>query len=109
MIDLQEAVALNFALRYMNSFAKATPLANQVRAGQVMDVCWALWILCSLKEALWTLAACQDCCRMGQEGCRGSSFSVLDMCAAERLHAGHASLDMREGDNTLCGGRWSCA
>ena len=30
-IDLQEPVSLNFALRYMNSFAKATPLSNQVR------------------------------------------------------------------------------
>jgi proliferating cell nuclear antigen len=30
VIDLQEPVALSFALRYLNSFAKATPLANQV-------------------------------------------------------------------------------
>ena len=35
VIDLQEAVSLNFALRYMNSFAKATPLANQVCLGGV--------------------------------------------------------------------------
>ena len=31
VIDMQEPVALTFALRYLNSFAKATPLSNQVR------------------------------------------------------------------------------
>ncbi len=31
VIDMQEPVALTFALRYLNSFAKATPLASQVR------------------------------------------------------------------------------
>ncbi|KAL8093564.1 proliferating cell nuclear antigen-like [Apium graveolens] len=30
IIEMQETVSLTFALRYMNSFAKATPLANQV-------------------------------------------------------------------------------
>ena len=30
IIDMQEPVALTFALRYLNSFAKATPLASQV-------------------------------------------------------------------------------
>ena len=30
VIDMQEPVALTFALRYLNSFAKATPLASQV-------------------------------------------------------------------------------
>ncbi|EIE19859.1 proliferating cell nuclear antigen [Coccomyxa subellipsoidea C-169] len=30
VIDMQEPVALTFALRYLNSFAKATPLSNQV-------------------------------------------------------------------------------
>ncbi|KAJ7959694.1 Proliferating cell nuclear antigen [Quillaja saponaria] len=29
-IEMEEPVRLNFALRYMNSFAKATPLSNQV-------------------------------------------------------------------------------
>lgn len=29
---MQEPVALTFALRYLNSFAKATPLSNQVEA-----------------------------------------------------------------------------
>lgn len=32
VIDMQEPVALTFALRYLNSFAKATPLASQVIA-----------------------------------------------------------------------------
>ena len=32
MIDLNEPVTLTFALRYLNSFAKATPLSNTVRA-----------------------------------------------------------------------------
>ena len=32
MIDMQEPVALTFALRYLNSFAKATPLSPSVRA-----------------------------------------------------------------------------
>lgn len=31
VIDMQEPVALTFALRYLNSFAKATPLSNQAR------------------------------------------------------------------------------
>lgn len=31
VIDMQEPVALTFALRYLNSFAKATPLASQVK------------------------------------------------------------------------------
>lgn len=30
VIDLQEPVCLTFALRYLNSFAKATPLSNSV-------------------------------------------------------------------------------
>lgn len=30
IIDMNEPVALTFALRYLNSFAKATPLASQV-------------------------------------------------------------------------------
>lgn len=30
IIEMQEPVSLTFALRYMNSFTKATPLANQV-------------------------------------------------------------------------------
>ena len=32
VIDMQEPVALTFALRYLNSFAKATPLSPSVRA-----------------------------------------------------------------------------
>lgn len=31
VIDLQEPVSLSFALRYLNSFAKASPLSSQVR------------------------------------------------------------------------------
>ena len=31
MIDLQEPVTLTFALRYLNSFTKATPLAPMVQ------------------------------------------------------------------------------
>lgn len=31
VIDLQEPVSLSFALRYLNSFAKASPLSNQVQ------------------------------------------------------------------------------
>jgi Proliferating cell nuclear antigen, C-terminal domain len=31
VIDLNEPVTLTFALRYLNSFAKATPLSNTVR------------------------------------------------------------------------------
>lgn len=34
MIDLNEPVTLTFALRYLNSFAKATPLSNTVRSGR---------------------------------------------------------------------------
>ena len=30
-IDLKEPVALTFALRYLNNFAKATPLSTQVQ------------------------------------------------------------------------------
>lgn len=30
-IDMSEPVALTFALRYLNSFAKATPLSSRVR------------------------------------------------------------------------------
>lgn len=30
VIEMQEPVSLTFALRYMNSFTKATPLSNQV-------------------------------------------------------------------------------
>ena len=35
-IDMMEPVALSFALRYLNSFAKATPLSNRVRRTLVM-------------------------------------------------------------------------
>ena len=31
VIDLQEPVSLSFALRYLNSFAKASPLSHQVQ------------------------------------------------------------------------------
>lgn len=31
IIEMNEAVSLTFALRYMNSFTKATPLSNTVR------------------------------------------------------------------------------
>ncbi len=31
VIDLQEPVSLSFALRYLNSFAKASPLSSQVQ------------------------------------------------------------------------------
>ena len=30
VVDLQEPVSLSFALRYLNSFAKASPLSSQV-------------------------------------------------------------------------------
>ena len=31
VVDLQEPVSLSFALRYLNSFAKASPLSSQVQ------------------------------------------------------------------------------
>jgi len=37
-IDLQEAVTLTFALRYLNSFARATPLSNHVSLSMSKDV-----------------------------------------------------------------------
>jgi len=37
-IRLQEPVALNFALRYLNSFAKATPLSGFVTLGMTKDL-----------------------------------------------------------------------
>lgn len=37
VIELQEPVALPFALRYINSFAKATPLSNQVTISMSSD------------------------------------------------------------------------
>ena len=39
-IDMMEPVALTFALRYLNSFAKATPLSPQVR-GRLETPCIA--------------------------------------------------------------------
>ena len=36
VIDLQEPVSLSFALRYLNSFAKASPLSSQVRQCPVL-------------------------------------------------------------------------
>ena len=36
VIDLQEPVSLSFALRYLNSFAKASPLSNQVQTAQTV-------------------------------------------------------------------------
>lgn len=38
IIEMQEAVSLNFALRYLNSFTKATPLAPQVQLSISPDV-----------------------------------------------------------------------
>lgn len=37
-IDLKEPVALTFALRYLNNFAKATPLTSQVKLGLTKDL-----------------------------------------------------------------------
>jgi len=37
-IDLQEAVTLTFALRYLNSFARATPLSSHVSLSMSKDV-----------------------------------------------------------------------
>lgn len=36
VIEMQEPVALTFALRYLNSFAKATPLSPMVRAHRAL-------------------------------------------------------------------------
>jgi len=38
IIDLREPVALTFALRYLNNFAKATPLSNTVKVGLTKDL-----------------------------------------------------------------------
>jgi DNA polymerase III sliding clamp (beta) subunit (PCNA family) len=38
IIEMEEPVALTFALRYMNSFTKATPLANQVTISLSSDM-----------------------------------------------------------------------
>jgi len=38
IIDMQEAVTLTFALRYLNSFTKATPLSSQVILSMSADV-----------------------------------------------------------------------
>lgn len=38
IIDMQEAVSLNFALRYLNFFTKATPLSPQVSLSMSADV-----------------------------------------------------------------------
>ncbi|XP_013777130.1 proliferating cell nuclear antigen-like [Limulus polyphemus] len=38
VIEMQEAVSLTFALRYLNSFTKATPLAAQVQLSMSADV-----------------------------------------------------------------------
>ncbi len=37
-IDLKEPVSLTFALRYLNSFAKATPLSTHVHLGMTKDL-----------------------------------------------------------------------
>ena len=38
VIDLKEPVSLTFALRYLNNFAKATPLSSQVKLGLTKDL-----------------------------------------------------------------------
>ena len=38
VVDMNEAVCLTFALRYLNFFAKATPLSAQVRLSMSKDV-----------------------------------------------------------------------
>lgn len=38
IIDLKEPVALTFALRYLNNFSKATPLAPQVKLSLTKDL-----------------------------------------------------------------------
>ncbi|CAN7993304.1 unnamed protein product [Ixodes hexagonus] len=38
IIEMQEAVSLTFALRYLNSFTKATPLCGQVQLSMSADV-----------------------------------------------------------------------
>lgn len=38
VIDLQEPVTLTFALRYLNSFAKATPLSPSVNISMSKDL-----------------------------------------------------------------------
>lgn len=37
-IDLKEPVSLTFALRYLNSFAKATPLSSHVTLSMARDL-----------------------------------------------------------------------
>ena len=73
MIDMQEPVALTFALRYLNSFAKATPLSPSVRAvAQVPSADWRaaqalrfmsgmerLLKLCASANRHWSHAACR--------------------------------------------------
>ena len=38
IIEMQEAVTLTFALRYLNFFTKATPLSSQVSLSMSADV-----------------------------------------------------------------------
>ena len=38
VVDMNEAVCLTFALRYLNFFAKATPLSTQVQLSMSKDV-----------------------------------------------------------------------
>eukprot|EP00955_Chlamydomonas_euryale_P091087 364595-Chlamydomonas_euryale.AAC.12 len=50
-IDLQEPVALTFALRYLNNFAKATPLSSQVQLKLTKDL--PVQILYNIAEIGW--------------------------------------------------------
>ena len=52
VIDMQEPVALTFALRYLNSFAKATPLASQVFALHLWSTSTAGLTHCGANNAL---------------------------------------------------------
>ena len=57
VIDLQEPVSLSFALRYLNSFAKASPLSSQVRQGSSrMDTTGAQKGI--ILQLAWQLIAC---------------------------------------------------
>jgi hypothetical protein len=109
-IDLQEGVSLNFALRYMNSFAKATPLSNQARTllpFAMHGEAYACSGLCSVVLAFACIAAIPACCGAMRCAC------CLLLHACWRMAACIVNCHMLRGCEVCMLGaaqsRWCCA
>lgn len=99
MIDLNEPVSLTFALRYLNSFAKATPLSNVVSRcahfSQSSISCSKALSKHSHSNLREQFLICSSCCVFLKE-CRFQlNVSIVPLVMVLKWHPGDAQHEPR--------------